>query len=423
MRIDSLKIENFRCYESAEFNFNPHFNLIIGVNGIGKSSLLSAVATSLRDVSHAALQYYTDIDEEDVRYVLDKVDGKVRFERCYPLRLSASGNAFDAKGWVIEKRRGDQTVSSDFTFKGEIDRTLSNLDTRSRVNLPVLAFYRANRRWAPGNVSALAAATDRPSRMEGYQSWWDAAANIDSFERWVIGKTLERYQRIAESGNQQTSVQDELDLVNSAIKQALPEAIGIRYDMTLRSLMVDIEHEQPLPFNNLSDGQRALIALLSDIARRMCLLNPHLGSEVLNVTPGIVVIDELDIHLHPAWQRSLVKALKAAFPKVQFIAASHSPQIIGTLRPEEVIILEHGEASHPRVTYGLDSSSILSEVMDVEKRDPDVQVLLTELFTSIENNELSAAKEKLIKLRQKAPDLPEFAGAEALIRRKEILGK
>jgi predicted ATP-binding protein involved in virulence len=423
MHIDSLKIENFRCYESAEFNFNPHFNLIIGVNGSGKTSLLNAVAASLIDVSHSTIQHYVPIEEDHVRFLLDRVSGKVRFERCYPLRLTAHGEAFGADLWKIEKLRSDLNISTDHIFKAKIDNVLSHLDRGDRINLPVLAFYRANRKWVPGNISALSAATARPSRMEAYQDWWDAASNIENFERWVISKTLERLQLVAESGKHDSFQKDELDLINTAIKYALPDAIGLRYDMTLRSLMVELESSQSLPFNNLSDGQRALIALLSDIARRMCLLNPHLGTEVLKETTGIIIIDELDIHLHPAWQRSLVKALRSAFPKIQFIAASHSPQIIGALKPSEVILLSQGESSHPRVTYGLDSSTILSEVMEVEKRDPEIQGLLSELLTSIENNNLDTAKEKLAQLKEKAPDLPEFAGAEALIRRKEILGK
>ncbi len=166
-----------------------------------------------------------------------------------------------------------------------------------------------------------------------------------------------------------------------------------------------------------------MVALFADIARRMCILNPHMGKDVLRNTSGVVIIDELDIHLHPAWQRSIVSALRQAFPKVQFIAASHSPQIIGSLKPEEVIVLHNGDPSHPRVTYGLDSSSVLEEVMGVTQREPEIEDLLSELFSTLEDNDLEKAKSQLEDLKKKAPDLPEFAGAEALIRRKEILGK
>ena len=193
--------------------------------------------------------------------------------------------------------------------------------------------------------------------------------------------------------------------------------------MTLRSLMVDLDKKDLLPFAQLSDGQRAMVALIADIARRICLLNPQMGKDVLTKTEGLVLIDELDIHLHPSWQRSIVKTLKTVFPKVQFIATSHSPQIIGSLKPEEVIVLNDGESSHPRVTYGLDSSSVLEEVMDVAQREPAIEKRLTELFSVLEDHDLVKAKQLLAALKQDAPDLPEFSGAEALIRRKEILGK
>lgn len=422
MRIDSLKVENFRCYESADFRFNPHFNLIIGVNGIGKTSLLKSVAAVLTSVSNA-LKCHIEIKDEDVRSVVTTVDSKLRFERSYPVNLQAQGEAFGIDQWSAIKERGNSLNPHDHQLSTSVQNVFWNTDASTYIDLPVLAFYQANRRWIPGQVSVMAAATDRPSRMDGYSQWWDAAANTENFERWVISKTLERLQKIAEGVNINSAREDEISLVNGAIKHALPQAVGLRYDMTLRSLMVDLENQPSLPFNSLSDGQRALIALLSDIARRMCLLNPHLGAEVLNRTKGIIIIDELDIHLHPAWQRSLVKALRSAFPSVQFIAASHSPQIIGTLKPEEVIILDQGESSHPRVTYGLDSSTILSEVMEADQRDPEIQRLLSSLFTSIEKGELETAKEQLSDLKTKAPDLPEFVGAEALIRRKEILGK
>ncbi|MES3710276.1 AAA family ATPase [Pseudomonas putida] len=423
MRLDSLKIKNFRCYESAEFKFNPNFNLLIGVNGSGKTSLLQAVASSFVEFSEAIGHPYCPNNEEVVRVVVQNVEKKVRFEECYPLQLDAEGELLGRTRWHVKKIKSTEPVTVGYVVASHLADSFLQVPHDPNAVLPILAFYRANRRWVTTDVEITSAMTERPSRLDAYHQWQDAAVDIEDLQRWVISKTLENLQHFAETGSQQDAPNDELSIVNTTISKALPGAKGIRYDITLRSLMVDIGSSAPIAFNNLSDGQRSMIALLADIARRMCLLNPHLSTNVLVETAGIIVIDELDIHLHPAWQRMIVQTLKAAFPKVQFIAASHSPQIIGTLKAEEVIILEHGEASHPRVTYGLDSSSILSEVMDVEKRDPDVQALLTALFTSIESNELNTAKAKLIELKEKAPDLPEFAGAEALIRRKEILGK
>ena len=87
------------------------------------------------------------------------------------------------------------------------------------------------------------------------------------------------------------------------------------------------------------------------------------------------------------------------------------------------MLLSNGDVSHPRVSYGLDSSQVLEEVMGVSEREPEIEALLSELFNTIEDNDLDKAKAQLQSLKKKAPDLPEFAGAQALIRRKEILGK
>lgn len=423
MYLDSLKIQNFRCYEDSDFKFNRKFNLIIGKNGSGKTSLLHAIATSFATLNASALVHYERIKEEDARFLINTLDGKIRFERIYPIKIHAKGELFSAKEWTTEAPRNENSAPIDQNLKNIIDSEIKKIGTTAQVDFPILAFYRADRRWLIANVSAESAALERPSRLDGYKGWMDASANIDSFERWVISKTLERLQKLSESGASLSFEGDELDLVNTAIKNALPESAGIKYDMTLRSLVVNISSGKQLPFSSLSDGQRAMIALISDIARRICLLNPHFGIDALKKCTGLVIIDELDIHLHPAWQRQIVHALKASFPEVQFIASSHSPQIIGSLPPEEVIILQNGESSHPRVTYGLDSSSVLSEVMDVDSRDPEIQELLQGLFTSLENNELPEAKEKLKNLKNIAPDLPEFSGAEALIRRKEVLRK
>ncbi|AMB88363.1 ATP-binding protein [Pseudomonas agarici] len=302
-------------------------------------------------------------------------------------------------------------------------KELKRIDNGEQIDLPVLAFYRADRRWSSSGVSPEIAATTKISRLDGYIDWSNSAVNLKNFEGWMIGKTLERLQRLSRSKGTPEKYEDELQWVNAALKYALPESQGIEYDLELRNLLVSFNTNKTVPFNDLSDGQRGLITLIADIARRMCILNPHMGKDVLRNTSGVVIIDELDIHLHPAWQRTIVRALKTAFPKVQFIVASHSPQIIGSLRPKEIIVLDNGDSSHPRVSYGLDSSRVLEEVMGVSQREPKVESLLSELFRALENNNLEEAKARLLSLKAEAPDLPEFARAEALLKRKEILGK
>jgi predicted ATP-binding protein involved in virulence len=424
MRLDRLHIQNFRCYEDATFDFQPGFNLVVGVNGSGKTSLLQAVASSFTDFGATTGNTPEANSGEDVRFVIDTFEGRSRFERRFPLTLKAEGRILGTPQWTFYIARKDTPALTDLSLDLDLDKTLERLENGKTLDLPLLAFYRADRRWIASDVSAESAATHRVSRFDGYKNWFDAATNLKDFESWLIGKRLEQLQKISQSGNPKNGFDDELTWVNSALIYALPDCKGIQYDLNLRSLLVELDAKnKSIPFGSLSDGQRGMVALFADIARRMCILNPHMGKNVLKNTSGVVIIDELDIHLHPAWQRSIVPALKKAFPKVQFIAASHSPQIIGSLKPEEVIVLNDGDPSHPRVTYGLDSSRILEEVMDVAQREPEIEVLLSELFSTLEDNDLEKAKLLLEALKTKAPHLPEFLRAEALLRRKEIIGR
>lgn len=422
MRLDQLHIQNFRCYEDATFDFQPGFNLVVGVNGSGKTSLLQAVASSLCGFSGAMGRHEAQISDQDVRFTVQQFDDRFRFERAYPLVLSAKGSAFSLSNWIISKDRKDQPQSYSYEVHTVISEKIDKPDSKIIFDLPLFAFYRANRRWTSTQVSPEFSATQKSSRLDAYADWFDAAVNLQSFESWFIGKTLERLQRLSRS-DLSRNFDDELQWVNTALKFALPDSEGIEYDLELRTLLVHFGEQSSLPFSSLSDGQRGMIALVADIARRMCLLNPHMGSRVLEETHGIVIIDELDIHLHPGWQRSIVSALKNAFPKIQFIAASHSPQIIGGLKPGEIMLLNKGDASHPRVSYGLDSSRVLEEIMGVSEREPEIETLLSELFSTLEDNDFQKAKTQLQALRKKAPGLPEFLRAEALLRRKEMIGR
>ncbi|NYH08531.1 AAA family ATPase [Pseudomonas moraviensis] len=421
MRLDRLHIQNFRCYEDATFDFQPGFNLVVGVNGSGKTSLLNAVAQSFGEIFASAGHSMKISDDDDVRTVINHHQNGTRFEKTFPLTLECEGNAFQNLFWARTKRRlsGDEFAPIPvLNTKNFGPSTLAE-----NTDIPLIAFYRADRRWTTSSASTEQAASLKLSRLDGYKNWSNAATNLQDFESWLVKKTLEQLQKAFRSAKPVTEFYDELSLVNSALQAMLPGSSGLYYDVELASLIVDMGGNATSKFSNLSDGQRGMIALFADIARRMCILNPHMGKDVLKNTSGVVIIDELDIHLHPAWQRSIVPALRLAFPKVQFIAASHSPQIIGSLKPEEVILLHNGDPTHPRVTYGLDSSSVLEEVMGVTQREPEIEDLLSELFSTLEDNDLEKAKSQLEALKKKAPDLPEFAGAEALIRRKEILGK
>jgi len=169
-------------------------------------------------------------------------------------------------------------------------------------------------------------------------------------------------------------------------------------------------------FSNLSDGQRIMLTLIGDLVRRIVMLNPHLGEQALLETPGVVLIDELDLHLHPKWQRRVIHDLKKTFPRVQFVATTHSPQLIGEAGPEEIRILENGGVFRPERSFGVDSSEILEEVMKSSRRNIEIDRLLKQLSELIDREDIGRAREVLsqIEARLGAND-PEVTGANTLI--------
>lgn len=438
MRIDSIHLKNYRAHADLTVEFGPGFNVLVGVNGSGKTSLLRGISELLVGLFWGVDAPYSQplTEPGHVRLKTDTVNGRHRFEPQYPVQVGGAGTAFD-EGCVWTWSRNGQVGNSQVSgqYPGQIFNSVQKSigpdaeGKRAALKLPLVAFYRANRHWNQPQPHELQAATQKQARMDGYASWWDASLDSTALQSWAIAKCLERFQTSSETGLAFDQIQDdELALVNAALAVAVEGVKGLRYDMKQKSLLVEWmptseSVRAPTAFEHLSDGQRTVIGLVADIARRMCLLNPQLGAHVTEQTPGVVLIDELDMHLHPHWQRILTKGLKAAFPSLQFIVASHSPQVLGELRPEEIILLRPEGTSHPQVSYGLDSNRVLEEIMGATSRTPDIEAALSDLFASLERNDLDEVSRLLSELNVSAPDIPELVGAAALLKRKQVLGR
>lgn len=434
MKLTSIHLQNYRAHRDLRVEFNATFNVVTGINGSGKTSMLKGVADGLASLLYGIPNVPSSpLGEPAYTHVSAiPVEGRYRFEPLFPVTVKAEGRAVENDFTRTVKKASDVAQLA-FEGRSPLRDLIQGKDngqpTQEHIVLPVVAFYRANRQWIADRSQVMKAAMEKSSRHDGYQQWWDAAVNVSALQHWVIGKCLERYQRSSETGKRFHEIDDdELALVNTALTAAI-EGIGdLRYDMQQKSLLVSWHQEEgdkqkTISFDHLSDGQRTVICLVADIARRICLLNAQLGKDVIHKTPGVVLIDELDVHLHPRWQRRIVNGLRAAFPAVQFIATSHSPQVLGELQPEEIILLREGGTSQPQVSYGLDSSQVLEEIMGASSRNLTVDEKLKQLFEKIESGPLNEAKRLLAELKESAPQIPELSRADALIRRKEVIGR
>ena len=187
-------------------------------------------------------------------------------------------------------------------------------------------------------------------------------------------------------------------------------------------MVVDKSGEE-LRVDQLSDGEKCTLAMVGDLARRIAIANPALGDPLAG--EGVVLIDEVDLHLHPGWQRHVVSALEETFPNCQFLVSTHSPQIVSHVAPERIWLLERGEsgvsANRPAQSFGQTAGRILEDVMNVPERPLEVKERLSDLFLAIQQEELVEAKRLLSHLTSMIGVDPELVRASVHIHRKEAL--
>ncbi|WP_373270792.1 AAA family ATPase [Nostoc sp. T09] len=217
----------------------------------------------------------------------------------------------------------------------------------------------------------------------------------------------------------------QLEAVRQAIVSLIPDFSNLRVERSPLRMTVKKQGEE-LIVNQLSDGEKCLLAMVGDLARRLAIANPGL-SEPLQGS-GVVLIDEIELHLHPKWQREIIPALTRTFPNCQFIVTTHSPQVISHVKPEGIYILEKTNegviVKRPESSFGRDSNRILEDLMDVPERPQEIKTSLLELFRLIDAGNLEGARQLRQELAAEiGADEPEFVRADVLIRRKEILNR
>ncbi|EMY78010.1 AAA domain protein [Leptospira weilii serovar Ranarum str. ICFT] len=353
MQIDSLKIENFRRFANQNFSFNNRFNLIVGENGAGKTSLLDAIAVATGSW-FLGIQGYDSrsIKQDEVRVLRNEFEGVITYEGQYPVSIKAEGIIQSSKvEWTrtLNGPGGRTTRTGAQSAKDISEQTAQAVSQGEPCLLPLIAHYGAGRLWVqPRDMNDFYNQKQtHNSRLDGYLYSLDPRINFSDLFQWI---RKEKYISLQDGKERKQYV-----AVKNAILSCLDHGKSIDYSVKEEDIMVEIDPQGILPFRLLSDGQRNMIALAADIGFKAAQLNPQLGENVLQETPGIVLIDEIDLLLHPKWQRHVINDLKKTFPKIQFFASTHSPQIIGETPIEEVILLTENGPVHPSIAYGADS--------------------------------------------------------------------
>jgi predicted ATP-binding protein involved in virulence len=215
----------------------------------------------------------------------------------------------------------------------------------------------------------------------------------------------------------------ELEAVRYAIANLLDGFSNLRVRRSPLRMTVNKQGEE-LIVNQLSDGEKCLLALAGDLARRLAIANPDRNYNPLQGS-GVVLIDEIELHLHPKWQRAIIPNLKKTFPNCQFIITTHSPQVISDLKWVHLLrSTSEGIAIERVPSFGKDSNRILETLMGTPERPQEIKEDLRELFRLIDKGELGKARQFRQELAHRmGEEDPEFVRADWLIQRKEILTK
>ncbi|MCD8347006.1 MAG: AAA family ATPase [Lachnospiraceae bacterium] len=204
-------------------------------------------------------------------------------------------------------------------------------------------------------------------RQVGYVDCMAAESNEKLMLSWFQKQTLKSLQEQQKTGVLATSLL--LKTVEKAICKSYEKISGasnasLVFDLDTHKLILEFQSSdgsiQKFAMDEMSDGYKNTLSMIGDIAYRMAVLNPTLGERVLEETPGIVLIDEVDLHLHPQWQQTILKDLHEVFPNIQFVVTSHAPAVINSVPREQIRILDNGEIYMPAAeTYGRDANSII----------------------------------------------------------------
>lgn len=218
----------------------------------------------------------------------------------------------------------------------------------------------------------------------------------------------------------------EMLFVKKAIEQFLPDYTNLRVKRSPRPHMLIDKDDIEFNLNQLSDGEKNLITLVGDIARRLSIANPESDNPLDG--EGVIMIDEVDLHLHPKWQQLMIPQLEDIFPNCQFIVSTHSPQVLNNVQPDNIILLENKnnilKHSFATESYGKNSDRILEDLLGVDARPTNIKNEIEELYRLIEVGEIENAKDLYQKLSDKIiGGDPELTKANVLIKRKEIIGK
>ncbi|UYM16972.1 AAA family ATPase [Endozoicomonas euniceicola] len=457
MEVKKLTLRNVGRFSDLEIplapleNLNSNVTVFVGNNGSGKTSILRSLATSL---SWLVSRIQSDKSAGSPIPELAIKNGKNSAAMavdafCFtgnPDNPDAEGYSDEENyfSWMVAKARKGRKGEFKSEYSGAkalADHYRTSLSKDETASLPLMAFYSVER--VVLDIPLKIKDKHTFLQLDGYDKSLSQGVDFRRFFEWfreredsenesglsddildqlrsVLKEDEDTWKRLNEL--KASSKDRQLTAVRSAIYKFMPEFSNLRVRRKPRLHMSIDKNGEAFDVAQLSQGEKSLMALIGDIARRLAVMNPALQNPLEG--DGIVLIDEVDMHLHPQWQRSLINQLTATFPNCQFVLTTHSPLVISDSKNVLTYLIDGDDLKQLKPLYGEDANTVLLDIMDTDIRNKDINIQLNDLLDAIHDADLTLAHQLLKGLEEELPETNlELTKARLLLRKKELRKK
>ncbi len=398
MYLEKIHIENYKAIEKLDIDLRSGMNLLIGDNGAGKTSVLEGIAVALGGLFVNVAGVSTkNIVKDDVRMNIKPMgDSSTTIEYCEPVLAGCTLHVTEGQNFKWNRIKEEVSATHTKIDDKNVCVWMKKLTNDPDTTLPLISFQSAARAW---RVRRGDFGTELKKKLDdrrcGYIGCLDSSMDVKSIQQWCLKQELVR-------SNKGTVREYEMfkNILASFMKEIneLSETPSIYYSPQFSELVYK-EDRTEMPISKLSAGYQSLLWMIMDLAYRVCMLNPELESR--EQITGIVLIDEIDLHLHPKWQWNVIDALQKTFAGVQFIIATHSPIVISASKEANLILLDDAKAvSYLPDCYGYEVEDVLRYRQESVSRPKKVKTLIDEIENAIDDIDFDKADAALERLKR-----------------------